>query len=603
MLNLILFQKPRCVPLSMRFLLFRPKSIPVAQVPTQRYFSSSDQSWLTVPSKPIINWPSPLAEPTLNPNSSSDFSRDDFSTISNLLTDPSISPGTVLETALDRTGFEPSPILLQAVFDHFRSSTELLLTLFLWTEKQPGFHPSISLFNSMINVLGKAKEFDSAWDLVHCRIGRKEGAAVVSRETFAILIRRYARAGLPQSAIRTYEFVRNLNSFLDSESERRLFEILLDSLCKEGSVSVASDYFTHRRKVEPCWVSSIRVYNILLNGWFRSRKLKEADKFWAEMKRDNVKPTVATYGILVGGYCLLRHPEKGMELIEEMIKDRIEPNAIVYNPIIYALAEAGRFKEALGMMERFLVLESGPTNATYNSLVKGFCKSGDLVGASKILKMMISRGVIPTPVTYKYFFTHFSKTRKIEEGMNLYTKMIESGYIPDRITYHLILKMLCEEGRLDLAVQVRKEMRCSGYDMDLATSTLLVHLLFKMHRFEEALSEFEDMIRRGLPPQYLTFQRMNGELKKRGMTEMARKLCDLMSSVPSSMKIPNTYNEDGDAAHRRRKYIMRKAEAISDMMKSCKDPREFANYRRSSENPVSTANHFMKNTEQKLNKR
>lgn len=406
-------------------------------------------------------------------------------------------------------------------------------------------------------------------------------------------------SGVHKAAIRTFEFARNKKSIVDSGSEMSLFEILMDSLCKEGSVREASEYFLWRKETDLDWVPSIRVYNVMLNGWFRTRKLKQGERLWAEMKKENVRPSVVTYGTLVEGYCRMRRVEKALEMVGEMTKEGIEPNAIVYNPIIDALAEAGRFKEALGMMERFHVLEIGPTISTYNCLVKGFCKAGDLVGASKILKMMISRGFLPTPTTYIYFFRYFSRCGKIEEGMNLYTKMTESGYAPDRLTYHLVVKMLCEGERLDMAVQVCKEMRHKRYDMDLATSTMLIHLLCKMHRLEEAFAEFEDMIRRGIVPQYITFQKMNVELKRRGMTEMAQKLCSLMSSVPHSTNLPNTYGEDRDDAHARRKSIIQKAQAFSDLLKDCKDPRELDKYRSSSEDAVSSANCLIEDIKKK----
>lgn len=448
-------------------------------------------------------------------------------------------------------------------------------------------------------MLSKSRDFDSAWSLVLDRIGGDEEPALVSRDTFAIMIRRYARAGMTHPAIRAYEFASNLDAIRDSDAEMSLFVILLDSLCKEGHVRVASEYLGRKKELDRSWVPSIQVYNILLNGWFRSRKLKHAEQLWAEMKMENLKPSVVTYGTLVEGYCRMRRAERAIELVHEMRKEGIEPNAIVYNPIIDALGEAGRFKEAMRMMERFLVLESGPTISTYNSLVKGFCKAGDLVGASKTLKMMISRGFVPTPTTYNYFFRYFSKHGKIEEGMNLYTKMIESGYNPDRLTYHLLMKMLCEEERLNLAVQVSKEMRARGCDMDLATSTMLIHLLCKMQNFKEAFAEFEDMIRRGIIPLYLTFQRMNNEFKKQGMTEMAQKLRDMMSSVPHSMKLPNTYGGDGDASHARRTSIMQKAEAMSDLLKICKDPRELVKCRNSSENAVISANRLIEDIKKK----
>ncbi|KAM7490324.1 hypothetical protein LguiA_033245 [Lonicera macranthoides] len=579
----------------------------------------SHRSWLSFTGKPLINWPqlppTPSQKPNLNQNEvttigeilsnpsllqeisppskshknpNSNLNQNDFTTICEILSNPSLSPGPDLENALNQTGIELGPSQLQEIFDRFGSSPKPLFTLFLWVEKQPSYEFSVTVFNSMINLLGKAREFDLAWSLIIDRIDTDRGPDM---DTFTILIRRFARAGMVVPAIRTYKYASNLDLIRDSNLEMSLFEILLDSFCKERHVKAASEYFARKRQLDPSWIPSTRVYNILLNGWFRSRKLKHAERLWVEMKKENVKPSVVTYGTLVEGYCRMRRVEVAIELIDEMKQEGIEPNAIVYNPIIDALGEAGRFKEVLGMMERFLVLESGPTLPTYNSLVKGFCKAGDLVGASKILKMMISKGNVPTPTTYNYFFRYFSRFGKIEEGMNLYTKMIESGYNPDRLTYHLLVKMLCEEERLDLAMQITKEMRGRGFDLDLAISTMLMHLLLKMHRFDEAFGEFEDMIRRGVVPQYLTYEKMRDMLKREGMNEMARKLRDMMASVPHSMKLPNTYNGDidRDSSRLRRRSIIRKAEVMSDILKTKRNPREIVKSRSGPKNNISSA--------------
>ncbi|XP_038900116.1 pentatricopeptide repeat-containing protein At5g11310, mitochondrial-like [Benincasa hispida] len=576
--------------------------------------SLSAHSWLSTPGKPLIKWPSlpdefgnPLQSdsavisnpnPAIDPKLEASYAPNDLSTISGILSDHGVRPGAELEDALDRTGIVPSSSLLEAVFDHFDSSPKFLHSLFLWAAKKPGFCPSAVLFNRLINVLAKSREFDSTWSLIISRLRGDEKPSLVSVDVFVILIRRYARAGMLQPAIRTFEFACNLETISGTNSEG-LFEILLDSLCKEGHVRVASEYFNRKREMDSSFGLSIRAYNILLNGWFRSRKLKHAERLWFEMKKNKISPTVVTYGTLIEGYCRMHRVERAIELVDEMRGEGIEPNAIIYNPIVDALGEAGRFKEALGMMERFMVLEQGPTISTYNSLVKGYCKTGDLSGASKILKSMISRGFTPTPTTYNYFFRFFSKHGKIEEGMNLYNKMIESGYAPDKLTYHLLLKMLCEEERLNLAVQVCNEMKARGFDMDLATSTMLIHLLCKMHKFEEAFTEFEHMIHRGIVPQYLTFFRLHDEFMKRGWTKMASKLQEMMSSVPHSEKLPDTYNQTPDSIRARRKSIMRKAEAMSEMLKVCKDPRELVKRRSPSENAVFSANRLMDDIKKK----
>ncbi|WCJ29772.1 Pentatricopeptide repeat-containing protein At5g11310 mitochondrial [Euphorbia peplus] len=554
-----------------------PLRIPFATSPPHRKLPSSDS----------------------NPN----YSETDFSILSDLLRDPNIRPGNSLVSALARTNIQPEASLLLALFDRFDSSPKLLHSLFLWAETNPEFQSSAPLFNSVVNALGKARDFDSAWCLILDRIGGLEGPNFVSIDTFAVLIRRYIRAGMSQPAIRTYEYANSLSLICDSDNGVRLLEILLDSLCKEGQVRAAKEYFDTKKKLDPCWIPSVRMYNIMLNGWFRSRKLKHAEALWLQMKDENVGPTVVTYGTLIEGYCRMRRVEQAIVLLDEMRREGIEPNVIVYNAIIDALAEAGRFKEASGMMEYLLQSESGPTIFTYNSLVKGYCKAKDLEGASNILKIMISRGFIPMPSTYNYFFMYFAKFGKVEEGMNLYTKMIESGYTPDQRTYHLLLKMLCENERFDLAISISKEMRARGYDMDLNSSTMLVHLMCRMDRFEEAFIEFEDMLRRGIVPQYLTFQRLNYGLKKQGMTQMAWKLNDMMSSVPHSTNLPNTFNvEKDDKVRARKTSIIKKAEAMSEILKHCNDPRELVKQRSSSENPVSVASQLIEDIKRRAGK-
>ncbi|EOA19373.1 hypothetical protein CARUB_v10000508mg [Capsella rubella] len=553
-----------------------------------RLLSSSHRSFPPISVEPLIQrLLSPAAHDSTNTTPHQitvpDFSKSDLSTISNLLENTDVAPGSSLEPALNETGIEPSVELVQALFDRFSSSPMLLHSVYKWAETRPGFTLSPSLFDSVINALCKAREFEIAWALIFDQVRSDGGVSdLVSADTFIVLVRRYARAGMVQQAIRAFEFARRYDPVCKSASELKLLEVLLDALCKEGHVRDASMYLEGiRGMMDSNWVPSVRIFNILLNGWFRSRKLKQAEKLWEEMKAMNVKPTVVTYGTLIEGYCRMRRVEIAMDVLEEMKMAEMELNFMVFNPIIDGLGEAGRLQEALGMMERFFVCESGPTIVTYNSLVKNFCKAGDLAGASKILKMMMTRGVDPTATTYNQFFKYFSKHNKTEAGMNLYFKLIEAGHSPDRLTYHLILKMLCEDGKLSLAMQVNKEMKNRGIDPDLLTTTMLIHLLCRLDMWEEAYEEFEKAVRRGIIPQYITFKMIDNGLRSKGMTDMAKRLSSIMSSLPHSKKLPNTYREAVDAPpdKDRRKSILHRAEAMSDVLKGCRNPRKLVKMR------------------------
>lgn len=61
---------------------------------------------------------------------------------------------------------------------------------------------------------------------------------------------------------------------------------------------------------------------------------------------------------------------------------------------------------------------------------------------------------------------------------------------------------------------------------------------------------------------------MKAALKKEGKNKMGRKLCDMMASVPHSMDFPNTYREVEDASRARKASVIRKAKAMSDILKT-----------------------------------
>uniref|UniRef100_A0ACD5ZTI0 Uncharacterized protein n=1 Tax=Avena sativa TaxID=4498 RepID=A0ACD5ZTI0_AVESA len=201
-------------------------------------------------------------------------------------------------------------------------------------------------------------------------------------------------------------------------------------------------------------------------------------------------------------------------------------------------------------------------------------------------------GILPTAKTYNYFFIFFAKTGNVELGMNLYSKMVNNGYAPDQITYNLLIKLLSEVSRVELVIQMIKEM--NGFESDLATNTMLVHLLCRSHRFEEACAEFEDMFRRGLVPQYITYRMLMKELKRLGSVELVDKLTDLMLTVQHSRKLPGSYREkEGDDSKAKRELILEKAQAVSDVQKERKDPKELRKLKNDEETAVQVADRIV----------
>ncbi|VAI27406.1 pentatricopeptide repeat-containing protein At5g11310, mitochondrial [Triticum aestivum] len=493
---------------------------------------------------------------------------------------------------LRASGISPDP----ALFPHLRQSLSTLPeSAFPALARWAGSAAAVSL-------LAARGLFAASWRLLLLQFPSSPPPPLA---TFAPLVRRYARLGRASAALRAFHFLRrNPDRYTvdgdGSPAATSLLNMAVGALCKEGHPRPAAKLVERCRR-EGELAPDERTYNMLLDGWSSARRLDKVGKLWAEMRVAGVRPTVVSYGTLIKAVCRMQQPDQAVSLLDEMRKEGIEANLVTCNPIVHALAHAGRFRDAYNLLEKFPLYGVAPNISTFNSLVLAYCKYGDLAGASGVLKAMMGRGILPTAKTYNYFFVFFAKNGNVELGMNLYNKMVNNGYAPDQTTYNLLVKMLCEANRLELVVQMIKEMKANGFESDLATSTMLIHLLCRNHRFEEACAEFEDMFRRGHVPQYITYRMLMKELKRLGLVQLEEKLTDLMRSVPHSTKLPGSYREkEGDNAKEKRKLILEKAQAVSNVLKECKDPKELHKLKDDEETDVQAADRIVANIRKRV---
>lgn len=149
----------------------------------------STESLFTIPIHPLSK-----RNPPQPPAPSPSAAGTDFARISDVLLNPALRPGPELEEALTATEVNPTSELLLEIFKHFDSSAKPLFTLFKWAQKMPDCQFSMLVFNAMVNSLGKAREFDSAWCLILDQIEGNPSERP-DFDTFVILIRRYSRTG------------------------------------------------------------------------------------------------------------------------------------------------------------------------------------------------------------------------------------------------------------------------------------------------------------------------------------------------------------------------------------------------------------------------
>ena len=129
-------------------------------------------------------------------------------------------------------GFPVSNTLVMQVLKRFGNDWVLSFAFFIWAKKQTPYVHSPELYNFMVDILGKAKEFDLMSNLVKEMKGFE---GYVSSDTMTKVIRRFAKAQRHQEAVKV---VRRMGEY-GFEKDTVALNKLLDALVKGQSIEIA----------------------------------------------------------------------------------------------------------------------------------------------------------------------------------------------------------------------------------------------------------------------------------------------------------------------------------------------------------------------------
>ncbi|KAH7865763.1 hypothetical protein Vadar_010882 [Vaccinium darrowii] len=430
------------------------------------------------------------------------------------------------ESPLQLTGIHLSPFIIHQTLIRLQNVSKIALSFFHWAKSQPSYRHDPAAYHLMIDILGKVRQFDVAWQLV---IEMDNSNVKPSFTTFAVLTRRLISAGLTRQAIRAFD---DMDCFIERETSRDDFCFLLDTLCKYGYVKVATEVFNKRKSR---FEGDVKMYTVLVYGWCKVNKVKKGEKFFREMVDKGIEPNVVTYNVLLNGICRKSslHPEERFErtirdaekVFDEMRERGIEPDVTSYSIVLHVYSRAHKPELCLDKLEMMKSKGICPTVATYTSVVKCLCSCGRIEDAEELVDEMVRSGVSPTAATYNCFFKEYRGRKDADRALNLYRKMREeSPQLPSAHTYSILVGMFVKLDRMEIVTEIWNDMKASGGGPDLDSYTLLVHALCEKKKWKEACQFFVEMIERGLLPQKVTFETLYRGLIQSDMLRTWRRL-------------------------------------------------------------------------------
>ncbi|OEL32411.1 Pentatricopeptide repeat-containing protein [Dichanthelium oligosanthes] len=356
----------------------------------------------------------------------------------------STQPEPRIASALDALGVAVSPELVAEVLKNLSNAGMLALAFFRWAERQERFRYTAESFHNLIEALGKIKQFRLVWSLVETMRCR----GLLSKDTFKLIVRRYARARKVKEAVETFEKMSNFGL----KTELSDYNWLIDTLSKSKQVKKGHAIYKEMKR-KGRFVPDLKTYTVLMEGWGHEKDLLMVKTVHQEMLDAGIRPDVVAYGMLISAFCKSGKCDEAIKVFREMEVSGCMPSPHVYCMLINGLGSEERLDEALKYFE--LYKESGfPMEVpTCNAVVGAYCRASKFQHAFKMVDEMRACKIGPNSRTYDIILHHLIKSQKFEEAYDVFQRMGMDGSEPQLNTYTMMVGMFCSNERVDMALK------------------------------------------------------------------------------------------------------------------------------------------------------
>ncbi|GAB2280583.1 hypothetical protein Dimus_015211 [Dionaea muscipula] len=417
--------------------------------------------------------------------------------------------------------------LVSQLLRRFRDDWKSALGVFRWAMMCPDFQLEHEVYDSMVDILGKAKQFGKMRELVD----EMRRSNLVTLKTVAKMLRRFSGAQQWEDAVRTFDELGTFGLEKNTES----MNLLLDTLCKETRVERAREIFLELRSHIP---PNAHTFNIFIHGWCRVNRVDEAHWTIQEMKGHGFHPCVVSYSTIMKSYCQQSNYSKVHELLDEMEAQGCSANVVSYTTIICWLTKFEQFDEALKIAERMIQVGCKPDTLFYNALIHALGRAGRVKEAIAVFNMeMPKNGITPNTSTYNTMIAMLCHHGYQQKALEFLKDIKESPLCkPDLQTFHPLLKSCFRPGKVDSCLlELLDGMKNEHHlSLDISTYTLLIHGLCKAERFDWGYLLFKDMVDKELTPNYRTCRLLLDEFKKKSMYDPAEKIEIYMKQMKGS---------------------------------------------------------------------
>ncbi|KAG8062728.1 hypothetical protein GUJ93_ZPchr0003g17397 [Zizania palustris] len=327
--------------------------------------------------------------------------------------------------------------------------------------------------------------------------------------------------------------------------------IMLNSLCTQGNLKKA-EYIL--QKMKGCCLPNAVTYNTILNWYLKKGRCKAAlhilddmenngkinlaINIFNQMRKQSLKPSVATYTTLIDGYCQNGRTDEALRVLYEMQTTGVRPSELTYSALLN-----GEVSKAKQILKSMLVNGTDPDVITYSALINGtfylilIPTPFFSMGFAKE-EIICKEGLYADCIAYNSMMNGYLKGGQINELERLMRNMHENEVHPNTASYNILMHGV---GDINGAFMLKEEMEALGIVPSEVAESSIVRGLCRCGKVEEAIIVFSTIMRAGMVPTIATFTTLMHGLCKEFKIADAFHLKKLMESCGLKVDVV-TYN-------------------------------------------------------------
>nr|KYP71683.1 Putative pentatricopeptide repeat-containing protein At3g23330 family [Cajanus cajan] len=293
---------------------------------------------------------------------------------------------------------------------------------------------------------------------------------------------------------------------------------LVDMYAKCGSMSLAQNVFDqmpHRNLVS---------WNSIIVGFLKNKLYGCAIGVFKEfIQKTSLFPDQVTFSSVLSACAGLVALGLGKQVHGSVVKRGLVGLVYVKNSLVDMYCKCGVFQDATK-----LFCDGGDRDVvTWNVIIMGCVHSQNFEQACNFFKDMIREGVEPDETSYSSLLQASASIAVLAQGTLIHSRVFKTGHLKNACVLSSLVTMYGKCGSLFDAYRVFGEVK----DRNVVCWTAMIAVCHQHGCGNEAIELFEEMLREGVVPEYITFVSVLSACSHTGKVDDGFKYFNSMANV------------------------------------------------------------------------